>query len=87
MSTYLTGVADAMMALLDELLPPDGTAARLFDRTMVASYVAAKLAGPPQDTRGCATLKGPKTPKMSERPLKTLQDFSPSELNTVVHQR
>src|ERR1700675_4680589 len=32
----------------------------------------------------CNDLNGPKTPKMSERPLKTLQDFTTSKLNTRV---
>jgi hypothetical protein len=32
----------------------------------------------------CNDLNGPKTPKMSERPLKTLQDFSTSKLMTRV---
>jgi hypothetical protein len=32
----------------------------------------------------CNDLNGPKTPKMSERPLKTLQDFPTSKLNTRV---
>lgn len=52
MSTYLLRTADAMMAQLDEMLPPDGTVERSFDRIMVASYVAAKLVGPPKDPRG-----------------------------------
>jgi hypothetical protein len=34
----------------------------------------------------CNDLNGPKTPKMSERPLKTLQYFETSKLNTVCHQ-
>jgi len=40
------------------------------------------------NTKGFATVAGdlnePKTPKMSERPLKTLQDFPTSKLNTRV---
>lgn len=48
MSTGLLAIADAMMVQLDELLPPDDTPESRFDRTMVASYVAARLAGPPQ---------------------------------------
>jgi hypothetical protein len=52
MSTGLLVIADAMMAQLDELLPPDDTPERRFERTMVASYVAARLAGPPQRTSG-----------------------------------
>jgi hypothetical protein len=32
----------------------------------------------------CIGLNGPKTPKMSERPLKTPQDFPTSKLNTRV---
>jgi len=32
----------------------------------------------------CNDLNGPETPKMSERPLKTLQDFPTSKLNTRV---
>jgi hypothetical protein len=38
------------------------------------------------NTKGFATVAGdlnePKTPKMSERPLKTLQDFPTSKLNS-----
>jgi hypothetical protein len=32
----------------------------------------------------CNDLNGPKAPKMSERPLKTLQDFPTSKLNTTL---